>query len=94
MSLHFTWDENKANSNLRKHGVSFEEASTVYFDTLACIFEDENHSQTEHREIIIGYSLIDHLLVVSFTELEEDHIRIISARRATKRERKKHEENR
>lgn len=94
MSLQFTWDENKAKSNVRKHRVCFEEASTVFFDTLACIFDDEDHSQVEHREILIGYSVLDHLLIVSFTELEQDHIRIISARRATKKERKNHEENR
>jgi hypothetical protein len=94
MSLQFTWDVDKANSNIRKHRVSFEEASTVFFDPLACIFDDEDHSQIEQREIIIGYSQFDHLLIISFNELEEDHIRIISARRATKKEQKNHEENR
>ena len=94
MNLQFTWDVNKANSNIRKHRVSFEEASTVFFDPLACIFNDEDHSQIEKREIIIGYSELDHLLIISFSELEEDHIRIISARRATKKEQKNHEENR
>jgi uncharacterized protein len=94
MGLQFTWDENKSKSNLRKHRVSFEEASTTFFDPLACIFDDEDHSQIEHREIIIGYSEFDHLLIISFTELEEDHIRIISARCATKKEQINHEENR
>jgi uncharacterized protein len=74
--------------------VSFEEASTAFFDPLACIFDDEDHSQEEHREILIGYSVLDHLLIISFTELEENHIRIISARRATKKEQNNHEENR
>jgi uncharacterized protein len=94
MNLQFTWDENKANSNIRKHRVSFEEASTVFFDPLACIFDDEDHSQEEHREILIGYSVLDHLLIISYIELEEDCIRIISARRATKKEQINHEENR
>lgn len=94
MNLQFTWDENKARSNILKHRVSFEEASTVFLDPLACIFDDEDHSQEEHREILIGYSLLDHLLIISFTELEEGYIRIISARRATKKEQKNHEENR
>jgi uncharacterized protein len=84
----------KANSNVRKHRISFEEASTVFFDPLACIFDDEDHSQSESREIPIGYSILGHLVVISFTELEDDHIRIISARRATKKEKKNHEENR
>ncbi|HEY4761256.1 MAG TPA: BrnT family toxin [Thermoguttaceae bacterium] len=94
MTLQCIWDENKARLNLRKHRVSFEEASTVFIDPLACIFDDEDHSQEEHREILIGYSVIDHLLIVSFTELEDNHIRIISARRATKKEHKAYEEDR
>ena len=92
MSLEFEWDEEKAASNLKKHRVSFEEASSVFADPLAAIFDDESHSEEEQREIIIGHSADDHLLVVSFTE-REGAIRIISARRATKRERQDYEEN-
>jgi uncharacterized DUF497 family protein len=91
MSLEFEWDDDKALSNLNKHRVSFEEASTVFGDPLAAIFEDEEHSQDELREIIVGHSDRSRLLVVSFTE-RESRIRIISARRATKQEREDHEE--
>lgn len=59
--MKFEWDPEKAGSNLRKHGVSFEEAMTVFKDTLAIIFDDEEHSQEEHREIIIGISALREL---------------------------------
>ncbi len=92
MSLEFEWDEARAASNQKKHGVTFEEAATVFADPLAAIFDDEVHSEEEQREIIIGHSARDRLLLVCFTE-RGDAIRIISARRATKRERKDYEEN-
>ena len=92
MALEFEWDEDKAASNLRKHGVSFDEASTVFADPLAAIFDDEEHSQDEIREIAIGHSILQQLMLVSFTETGEDVIRIISARKATKRERRDYEE--
>jgi uncharacterized protein len=92
MDLEFEWDEDKAAANLRKHGVSFEEAATVFADPVAAVFDDEAHSADEHREIIIGYSVAGALLIVCFTE-RPPAIRIISARKATKRERKAHEEN-
>ena len=92
MGLQFTWDENKASSNLRKHHVSFEEASTVFYNPLACIFDDDDHSQEENREIIIGHSVSDRLLIVGFTELKEDYIRIITARIATRKEQREYEE--
>jgi uncharacterized DUF497 family protein len=92
MSLAFEWDEDKAASNQKKHGVTFEEAATVFADPLAAIFDDEAHSEEEQREIIVGHSVDDRLLLVSFTE-REGAIRIISARRATKRERRDYEEN-
>jgi uncharacterized DUF497 family protein len=92
MSLEFEWDEDKAASNQKKHRVTFEEASTVFADPLAAIFEDEAHSEEEQREIIIGHSADDQILLVSFTE-RAGAIRIISARRATKRERRDYEEN-
>ena len=92
MSPSFEWDDAKARSNQQKHGVSFPEAATVFADPLAAIFPDPDHSDGEVREIIVGYSDRNRLLVVSFTERGEN-IRIISARAATPTERKKHEEN-
>jgi uncharacterized DUF497 family protein len=93
MSLEFEWDRDKALSNHKKHGVSFQEAATVFGDPLAVIFDDELHSIEEEREIIVGHSARHRLLLVSFTE-RAGVIRIISARVATKRERKDYEENR
>jgi len=92
MSLRFEWDRRKAAANLSKHGVSFQEALTVFGDPLARIFEDEGHSIEEQREIIIGRSINERLLVVCFTSQGES-VRIFSARRATRRERKDYEEN-
>lgn len=91
--MKFEWDPEKAGSNLRKHGVSFEEAMTVFKDTLAIIFDDEEHSQEEHREIIIGISALRRIVLVCFVERVEDTIRIFSARRATKNEIKDYEKN-
>ena len=85
MSLKFEWDPKKAASNLSKHGVSFEEALTAFGDPLARIFDDEDHSIKEQREIIIGHSAKEHLLVVCFTAQGES-VRIFSARKATRRE--------
>jgi len=92
MSLLFEWDPNKAESNLAKHDVSFEEAMTVFADPLARIFPDEDHSVDELREIIIGHSAHHQLLLVNFTGTE-DRVRFISARTTTHRERKDYEEN-
>ena len=92
MSLKFEWDRRKAASNLSKHGVSFEEALTVFADPLARIFDDEDHSIEEQREIIIGPSAEERLLVVCFTAQRES-IRIFSARKSTRQERKDYEEN-
>ena len=94
MGLKFEWDKQKAETNIKKHGVSFEEASTVFGDPLANIFDDEEHSQDEDREYIIGHSRLQRLLIVFFTERAKDLIRIFSARKATNRERKDYEENR
>ncbi len=91
--MKFEWDPQKAESNLRKHGVSFEEAITVFKDTLAFIFDDEEHSETEHREIIIGTSALRRIVLVCFVERVADTIRIFSARRATRDEIKDYEEN-
>jgi uncharacterized protein len=93
MSVEFEWDDDKAKANLKKHKVGFDEASTVFADHLAKIFNDDEHSAEEVREIIVGYSILNRLLLVSFTERGRDVIRIISARVATRKERKSHEEN-
>jgi len=93
MSYRFEWDDNKARSNLIDHGVSFDEASTVFDDSLARIFDDEGHSIDERREIIIGHSVNNRLLLVCFTERPKEIIRIISARTPTGKERKGYEEN-
>lgn len=93
MPFIFEWDRRKAVSNLTKHAVSFDEAITVFDDPLAVDFDDEEHSAAEHREIIIGHSDSNRLIVLSFTERAPDVIRIISARLATNNERKKYEEN-
>ena len=69
MSGHIEWDRNKANSNFEKHGVSFDEARTVFDDPLARIFSDEDHSESERREIIVGHSIFRRLLLVSFVVL-------------------------
>ncbi|MFZ5881524.1 MAG: BrnT family toxin [Chloroflexota bacterium] len=90
--MKFQWDPNKAVANLRKHGIRFEEALTVFQDPLAFIFDDEEHSRDEHREIIIGFSAFSRLLLVCFVERHEDIIRIISARRATPKEKQDYEE--
>lgn len=93
MSPVFEWDNRKARSNFRKHRVQFTEAASVFRDPLARIFPDEAHSGDEVREIIIGHSATKHLLLVCFTEPVMDHIRIISARRATKTEQRDYEEH-
>lgn len=90
--MNYEWDEKKAAANFRKHGIDFEEASTVFDNPLARIFEDELHSSQERREIIIGHSWQNRLLLVSFTE-RSSGIRIISARVATQREREDYENN-
>ncbi|MDP1545885.1 MAG: BrnT family toxin [Anaerolineales bacterium] len=91
--MKFSWDPRKAESNLRKHGVAFDEAITVFSDPQAYIFDDLSHSEEEHREIIIGFSVLSRLVLVCFVEREEDVIRVISARRATKVEIKDYEKN-
>lgn len=88
----FEWDPRKARSNLKKHGVSFAEALTAFSDPAARIFDDPDHSLDERREIIIGHSRRSRLLVVGFTE-RIGRVRIINARRASRAERQRHEEN-
>lgn len=84
--LIFEWDNNKALSNSQKHKVTFDEASTVFKDTLSLTIDDPLHSQDENRLILVGMSYKNRLLVVIHTE-RGNNIRIISARRASKKER-------
>lgn len=88
--IQFEWDKAKAKQNQKKHGVSFEEASTVLYDPLSASFDDPDHSIGEFRQITVGYSSRGRLLVVSHTDREKN-IRIISARPATTHERERHE---
>ena len=90
--MKFEWDPRKDASNRKKHQVSFEEALTVFADPLAQIFDDEDHSLDEPREIIIGHLVNEQLVVICFAA-REDAVRIFSARKATKRERGDYEEN-
>jgi len=89
--MEFGWDPNKSDANLKKHGISFHEAATVFGDPLAITFNDPDHSILEHRFLTFGYSRMNQLLVVIHTE-RRGKTRIISARRATKQERKIYEE--
>ena len=91
MAIIFRWDETKAEANAHKHGVSFDEAQTVFLDDWAVVFPDPDHSGREERSLIVGTSFSSRLLVVSFTE-RDDTIRLISARKATRAERKNYEE--
>lgn len=83
------WDERKAELNTRKHGVTFEEAATVFADPLALIIEDE--SQPDNARIV-GESAGARILLVVFVERDRDVLRLISARRATRHERRRYEE--
>lgn len=87
----FEWDERKAQNNLKKHSVPFEEATAVFGDPLSLTIPDPLHSRFEDRFVTIGTSAQQKLLVVVHAD-EDDRIRIISARRATRRERKDYEE--
>ena len=85
--MQFEWDSSKASANLKKHQVSFEEAKTVFFDDFAVQFFDEEHSRDEDRFIMLGMSSGAKLLVVCHCERGDDEIiRIISARKATRSE--------
>lgn len=89
--MEFEWNPNKALLNREKHGVSFSEAATVFNDPLSTTFPDPDHSINESRYVIIGVSRFGQLLVVSHTDRGEK-IRIISARKATRLERRFYEE--
>ena len=87
--IKFEWDPRKDSANQRKHGVSFEEAQSVFFDENAVQFYDERHSEQEDRFIMLGLSIRSRILVVCHCERESGNvIRIISARKATRSERK------
>jgi len=89
--LKFEWDENKNQTNIQKHGISFEEASSVFYDEEALIINDEVHSQCEDRFVLIGFSYKFNLLVVCHCYRQnEEVVRIISARKASKSERKEY----
>jgi uncharacterized DUF497 family protein len=90
MSLIFEWDEEKAASNLEKHGISFQEASTIFMDSLSSTISDPLHSFGEQRFVTIGESTEREILVVVHTQ-RDSKIRIISAREATRRERQHYE---
>jgi hypothetical protein len=92
MELQFQWDPKKARANLNRHGVSFEEARTVFADPLFLIVQDPDHSIGERRFIIIGESESRRLLVVAYTGADE-LIRLISAREATRKERRAYEDD-
>lgn len=89
--MQFEWDEDKATSNRSKHGVSFEEAKTVFDDLFYVDFYDPDHSEDEERYIIVGESSRGRLLIVSYTE-RDDSMRLISAREVTRTEREAYEE--
>ncbi|MGH9793218.1 MAG: BrnT family toxin [Candidatus Acidiferrales bacterium] len=91
MALLFAWDPKKAAANLRKHGVSFEEAATAFGDPYSLTVPDPDHSATEQRYLLLGYSEAGRLLVVAHLE-DADQIRLITARVATRHERRAYEE--
>ena len=92
--LHFTWDESKNLANKKKHGVRFEEAQTVFFDEAAMEFFDPEHSRDEDRFLLLGQSFSLRTLMVCHCHKEKKGIiRIISARKATAKERRKYQRN-
>ena len=91
MGYIFEWDRTKAESNRRRHGVTFDEGSTVFGDPLAMLMPDPDHSVGEERYLLLGMSTRRRLLVVAFAE-RPPRTRLISARRATRQERRKYEE--
>jgi uncharacterized DUF497 family protein len=91
--IEFEWDADKAASNLKKHGVRFEEATTCFDDAHAVIQADELHSDFETREVLLGYSARNRLLTVCFAQRAPTRVRLIMARKATHREHLTYEEN-
>jgi uncharacterized DUF497 family protein len=89
--VNFEWDPGKARQNRRKHRVTFQEAASVFGDPLAITYPDPDHSIAEQRFITVGMSTANRVLIVAHADRNE-HIRIISARKTTQRERKQYEE--
>ena len=89
--MHFEWDPEKARANLAKHGISFEEAMRAFLDPLSVTILDPDHTEGEDRFVLIGQSPTGRLLVVVHTD-RGDAVRLISARRATRRERRTYEQ--
>ena len=87
--MQFTWDPRKAAANLRKHGVSFDEAATVFEDPLTLAVDDLDYPE---RTLVVGMSRAERLLLVVHVEISEDTLRLISARRPTPHERRRYEE--
>ena len=90
--LRFSWDPRKAASNERKHGISFDEATTVFLDERALLLDDPDHSEDEVRFLLLGLSSFMRLLVVCHCIREGDTIRLINARKATKQEKRQYQE--
>ena len=92
--IKFEWDENKNRTNQQKHGISFDEAKTVFYDENAILFDDPEHSREEERFLIIGVTTNEKICIASHCYKDNDKkIRLISARKATKSERKTYLEN-
>ena len=89
--MNFEWNEEKSNTNLRKHGVSFDEATTIFGDPLAVTFSDPTHSEGEERYLTFGRSSTEKFIVVAHTD-RDDRIRLISAREMTRKERSDYEQ--
>jgi len=94
MALTFEWDARKAAANLAKHSVSFDEAVTVFADALGRIEDDDRHSVSESRLVLLGTSSSGRLLAVMFTERAAERIRVVSARQTTRSERRQYEKAR
>ena len=89
--MEFEWDPAKADSNERKHGIGFAEATSVFADPLEITIYDPDHSESEHRFLSLGRSTSERLIVVSYTERAQNRLRIISARAATAAETSRYE---
>ena len=92
--MKFEWDRKKAESNLAKHGISFEEARTVFYDENARLIDDPDHSGEEDRIILMGISQCLRIITVCHCYRDEDRIRLISARKATKEEKQSYQGDR
>ena len=91
MNISFEWNARKAAENHSKHEITFEEAASAFYDSLAIIFDDDTHSENEQREIIIGHSIQGRVLLVCFVE-RANIVRILSARKVSQREMQDYED--